>query len=361
MEERLESVKIATTLAPWDKNENAIWLASTVTLLRNVEKFKFPPKMEPERKKQLLALLTQALLSLPGLQTPRALKAEELSPLEKNFLLEHFLIFEGISEAQTGQAFVLDDSGRFLALLNFKDHLRLHFLDIAGDLEKTWGELIQVENALGASLNFAFSEKFGFLVSAPTLSGTALVVTAFLHLPTLIHTNTLSEFLEKEKSDTAIYTGLQGNPEDLIGDILTVRNAYTIGVNEETIFSNLRSAILKLVVAEKSARSQIKDGGSPHLKDKISRALGVVKFSYQLETVEALAALSLLKLGVELGLVKGINVAEVNFLFFTCRHAHLAIQLKEVSSTEDMAIKRAQILREKFKDVTCDLLQKAAT
>ncbi len=348
--ETLENSKIAAHLAPWDANENIIWLASTLSMHRNVEKFKFPAKMEAEKRKHILSLASTTLQNseLPGAFT---IKAEEITPLEKNFLLEHFLIFEGFQEAHQGEAFIIDDSGCFIALLNLKDHLQLQLTDIAGDLEKTWARLVQIENKLASSFSFAFSQKFGFLTSDPLLAGTGLVATAYLHLPALIHLKKLSDLTEKEKNEAVLFTGLQGNPEDLVGDILAVRNCYTLGVNEETIISTLRSAILKLLVAEKSARSQIKTENITAIKDKISRALGILKFSFQLDTVEALSAISMLKFGIELGWVRGMTVQEVNKIFFTCRRAHLNYCMKEKIPIEQVAAKRADFLREKVKSL----------
>ena len=151
-----------------------------------------------------------------------------------------------------------------------------------------------------------------------------------------------------------MFAGLQGSPEDLVGDILTIRNRYTLGVTEDTIISTLRNAILKVLVAEKSARSKIKSEDNTPIKDKISRALGVLKYSYQLETLEALSAISFVKLGIELGWVKGLSVQEINKIFFTCRRAHLNYCLKEKIPQEQVAAKRAEFIREKVKSITLD-------
>jgi len=350
-----ETSKIITQLSPWNSNQNIIWLASTLALHRNIEKFKFPQKLDTERKKHILSLVTKTLFDIKGLDHPFAVGAEELAPFEKNFLLEHFLIFEGFQEARTGEAFVLDDSGQFLALLNLKDHIQLRYTDVSGDLEGSWAKLVAVENGLAPTCNFAFSQKFGFLTADPAISGTGLIVTAYLHLPALIHLNELQDFFEKEKNEAILCTGIQGNPDEFIGDMLAVRNAYTIGVNEESIIGALRSAILKFVIAEKHARNRIKSEMTPIIKDKVSRALGTLQFSYQLDTVEALSTISALKLGIELGWVTGVSVEEINRLFFTCRKAHLSSSLKEKIANEDEALKRAEYLREKTKAATASI------
>ena len=66
--------------APWDRNENVIWLASTLCLHRNIEKFKFPPKLEVERKKQLADIITKEALALKELAGAYSIK-------QKSYLL----------------------------------------------------------------------------------------------------------------------------------------------------------------------------------------------------------------------------------------------------------------------------------
>src|SRR5439155_314028 len=116
-----------------------------------------------------------------------------------------------------------------------------------------------------------------------------------------------------------------------------------------------RNAILKLLVAEKSARNTIKAENTTSIKDKISRALGILKYSFQLETVEALSSISLVKLGVELEWIKNISLLELNKIFFTCRRAHLSYSLKEKIPAEEVSARRAEFLKEMVKAATLEV------
>jgi protein arginine kinase len=164
----------------------------------------------------------------------------------------------------------------------------------------------------------------------------------------------LTDHMEKGKMEGVITSGLQGNPDELVGDILMLRNVYTLGINEESILASIRNAILHIVMAEKNLRSQIKSNKMANFKDHISRSLGLLKFSYQLDAHEALSAISFLKLGIELGWVKGLSVREVNTLFFDSRRSHLTYLLSEKSPSEDITFKRAEYLRKKTAAVTID-------
>ena len=330
---------------PWASNDNVIWLASTLKLRRNIEKFKFPAKLELDRKRHIYSLLSGYFSSCSGLKTPYTLDGEELTPKGKEFLIEHFLQYEGFGESHAGTGFGLDETGEFIALFNIKDHIQLQKTDTKGRLEESWRDLVTIENQLAQNVNFAFSQKFGFLTSDPMLCGTALTISVFLHIPALIHTGMLGELLEKEKSEKIIATGLQGNPDELIGDILMIRNLYTLGLNEETIILTMRNATLQFVLAEKNARSKIKSEKTASIKDAILRAIGLLRYSYQLEAMEALGALSFIKLGIELGWATQMSVQEVNRLLFECRRSHLRYAVHDLENKENIAIARAEYLR----------------
>jgi protein arginine kinase len=349
----LEESKIVKELSPWNANENVVWIASTLEIKRNIEKFKFPAKLEKERKKHLLSLMMKEFSTSEKLKKVSVIKEEDLSSIEKNFFLEHFLIIEGVHPDNTGDsAVVFDESGTFAALLNFKNHIQCYALDTHGDLEGAWTRLVAIERDLEKAFNFAFSEKFGYLTADPLSCGTALVATAYLHLPALIHTGKLTEVIGNDKNEAVLVSGLQGDPEDRMGDILTVRNRYALGVNEENIINTLRNSVLHFVLNEKNSRSMLSGEQKDVLKDKISKALGLVKYSYRLDHKEALNQLSLIKLGIELGYIKGMTIGEVNTLLFSCRSAHLSY-LSGTSFTGDESQSfRAEHLRRKVQNLT---------
>lgn len=243
---------------PWSQDSHTIWLASTLELLRNFEKFKFPNKLDSARKQQIISLVKEGLENCPELKNPELFKAEEIGPIEKEFLLEQFLSNESFHQAHGGEGFMIDQSGEFLAVINLHNHLTLELIDTHQELEKSWNKLVKIETFLGKSLDYAFNTRFGFLTVNPLQSGTALIVSLYLHIPAIIHTGELAETLEKEAEDEIVATGMQGSSSEMIGDILLAQNRCTIGLNDEYIIAALRMWATKVVVAEISARTRLK-------------------------------------------------------------------------------------------------------
>ncbi len=341
---------------PWNEDPNPIWLASTISLQRNVEKFNFPGKLSTDRKQQIVGLICQKMLSIEGLTNPTFIKAEDIGLIEKEFIVEHFLSTHGYKEAFKGEGFIFDDSGEFLAILNVRDHIHMQLIDCTGELENTWSRLVKIETTLGKSLNYAFLPKFGFLTADPTECGTGLLATVYLQLSTLIHTGKIEEILDKYLDESLHVSGLQGSPTEIIGDILMIRNNYTFGVTEESIISSLRAVTTKLIVEEHSMRNKIKKEGNIDFKDKISRAYGILIHSYQIEAIEALNALSLIKLGVEMNWITQIDNRQINELFFNCRRAHLLCLCNEEKiDNVELAHKRAEMIHKALKKVKLEI------
>lgn len=337
--------------SPWMDTESTIWLASQLQLLRNVEKFSFPGKISIGVRKKILHVIQQSLLSLSSLPDLQLFLAEELTPTHKEFLYEHYLSRKGFHQAHAGEAFILDPSGTFLAVINIRNHLQLIMMDPAGELERSWNQLSRIEGELSQALQFAFSSEFGFLTADPKECGTALNGSIFLHLPALIHTKKLPEVLKKHEEKTLVTQGLLGGPEALIGDVLAIHNRYTLGLTEESILSSLRGFATHIMLEEKSVRQNIQGDRHHQLMDEVARALGLLKFGYQLETVEAMGAISLMKLGLDIGWIQGTSMGELNRLFFHCRRAHLINELNQDVSMEELSRHRASYLKQALKEV----------
>lgn len=349
MVEKNPKTTIPAFKSPWEKNANSIWLASTLCLHRNIDKFHFPGKLDVEKRRLVANLLLGTLRSSSSLTGLATYSGEEMSPLDRDFLAEHFLVFDAAKDSQQGHFYAVEESGAILIQINARDHLELHIVEGSGDLEKALSKLVAIEHDVEKRLPFSFSPQFGYLTSDPFQCGTALLVSAYLHIPALVFRGILAQSFEKEQQEGLSFTSLQGNFEDLVGDLLVIRNRYTIGVTEEVILSSMRNTVLRIIMEEKAFRSKIAEDKDDRVVDRVSRAIGTLQNSFTIDTSESLRALSLVKFGIELQWIRGMGVEEINELFFDCRRAHLArAQGSELYGTPELNKIRAQLFRQKF-------------
>src|SRR5579862_7204111 len=337
---------------PWEAGSNPIWPATAFTLHRNITRFNFPPKLSTGHFQQTLSTLSDHLLKSTSLEKPQFLKAENINASDKEFLYEHFLCTEGFQNTLSGQGFLIDDTGNFLALINIDDHLQMRVIECQGNWDNAWNKLNQIETTLGSAVEYAFLPRFGYLTSDPKLCGTGLVVQAYLHLPALIHTAQLPETLQKQKEEGISAAGMGGSLDNIFGDLLVLQNSYTLGLSEENILHDVQSTAMKLMALEKTLRAHLKTENNLDMKDQISRAYGLMLHSYQLQTKEALSALSLIKLGVDLQWIEGITDKVINTLFFQCRRAHLGEILGEhLTDPHEIARKRAEYVHKHIQSI----------
>lgn len=337
---------------PWEIEKDSIWLSSSFLLKRNLGRYYFPPKMSEGQMLQVIDIFKEALFKRSELQQPLLLRAETLSGMDKEFLFEHFLCPESFQNTLSGQAFIIDASSRFFAQINIQDHLQLQLTDAKGEWEQVWNTLSKLDTDLAASLEFAFSPRFGYLTADPANCGTALRATCYLHVSALVHTGQLQEAILKQKEENIEASGILGNMEELVGDLLVLRNRYTLGMTEENFLHSLHATAMKLALSERTIRTHLQQTKSDEMKDHVSRSYGLLVHSYQLQTKEALNALSLLKLGVDLGWVEGISPLKINALFFQSQRAHLSYLFPDQPLDQaEMARKRAEYLHQQTQDV----------
>ncbi len=323
-----------------------------MSTLRNFSKFKFPQKLDKPRLEQVISVVWDALKGCPELVEPKLLKSQEMGPLEKEFLLEHFLAQDSFHHAHGGEGFIIDSSSEFLGTINIQNHLQLTLTDTQQEIEKSWNRLIKIESYIGKSTDYAFNPRFGFLNANPARSGTGLIISLFLHIPAIIHLGELPELLERQKEEEIEATGLQGSPREMIGDILVARNSCSLGLTEEYILTSLRMWATRAVVSEVTLRKRLREKGDEQLKNKVARSLGILTHSYQLEAVEALNAMSLVKLGVDVGWISSAAGLNLNQAFFNCRRAHLIDTLGREIDIPQLPRKRAEYLQAIAKELT---------
>ncbi len=340
---------------PWKTASNPIWPFTLFISRRNLSQYHFPSKMNEAESISSLDALKNALLNLPEMANGYALKKQDLKPLDKELLLEHFLFAGAFPETFNGSALFLDPAVAILSTVNMGNHLEFRVLDTKGDLEGAWNLISKMENSLSNHFEFAFSPKFGYLTANPRDCGTALSVLAFLHLPALIQTGKLQELWTKQNDESLSLTGISGNPEELIGDMVILQNNFSLGVSEDTIVRSVQNMANKLTASEKKARAVLKKEAPPAIKDKISKAYGLLVHSYQLEAAEALNLLSLIRLGLDLGWISAIQENKLNELFFKARRGHLTHLFPGTEDLKEIAHKRAAFLHTELQGIQLNI------
>ena len=332
---------VFTTTMPWSETTNNIWPATYIHLRRNLESHPFPAKLNAKVAKEIQDLITESF------SKSQTFPAVELTPHQKELLFEHFILHEGFEKNDEGRCFIIDNTPKLLVLTNLEDHLHIHSICFDSDFTETWKELLKLEQILSKKLGFAYSSKFGYMTSDPSLCGTALVAQAFLHLPMLINLEKLADIVSELPKDIQI-KGL-GEDGQFLGDLVLLENRYTLGLSEESILNSVKEMAQKFMSAEEDLRLNLTDDQIPLLKDKIGRSFGLISNAYSLKAEEALSSLSLIHLGTQLGFLHDQGTFKFFDLFFSCQRAHLSeYEGNKTISNDLLSSARAHHLRKEI-------------
>lgn len=326
-----------------------IVISSRIRLARNVAGYEFLPCLSMKRQQQVHDCLKDAVLSIELGEKIWCVDVDHASDVERTLLTERHLISRRHAKGTGPRSVVLAEDESFTAMINEEDHLRMQVYAAGLNLDSCWERLNRIDNLIEVKINYAFDRRFGYLTACPTNLGTGMRVSVMLHLPALKMTSQIEKFVAAAHDCDLAVRGLFGEGTDAVGDFFQLSNQVTLGLSEQQIIETFSAVIVpKIIAYETEARKALLDKKPYALDDKIQRALGILRNAHLISSHEALFLLSNVRLGVNLGRVKDINIATVNELFMLTQPAHLQLRAGKILDADQRDTLRAEIIRTKL-------------
>ncbi len=284
------------------KNDNDIMVSTRIRLARNLDKYPFPIMLNAEGKEKVTEELKNAILNSNSTLSKdfTFLQMKDLSQGEKSRLAEKHLISFEMAKTDYGSVLVNSDETMSIMLME-EDHLRLQIIFGGFKLKEAWELANKVDDVIEESINYAFSEEFGFLTACPTNTGTGMRASVMMHLPALTLTNNINKIISSASALGLTVRGLYGEGSKAYGNLYQISNQVTLGISEDEIIGKLENIAGQIENHEKEAREKIKS--SDTLADKLWRSYGTLKFARSVSSSEAKALLSDVILGKNLGII----------------------------------------------------------
>jgi protein arginine kinase len=146
--------------------------------------------------------------------------------------------------------------------------------------------------------------------------------------------------------------GLYGEGTEALGNLFQISNQQTLGEGEQQIIDRLNKVIMQIIEHEENARQKLLQDKGRVVADQVGRAYGVLMHSYCISSKEALNLLSLLRLGVDLGMMADDFRQVVDELLILSQPAHLQKDYDRKLTTDERDGIRADLLRERLKTLT---------
>ena len=296
----------------YNSNSADSFVVSTrVRLARNLSDIPFPSRMSVEVSEQLKQRVKTAICES---NTPfaKSLKFIDMSIIpnnEINAMVERHIISPEFAEKTEGRAIILSEDESISIMIGEEDHIRIQVILAGLRLEEAYDIAERIDSLLYDSLHFAFDENLGFLTECPTNLGTGLRASVMLHLPVSAANGEIARLSETVAKIGFTVRGMYGEGSKALGELYQISNQITLGISEKNALDNLKIIATQLIEKERAAAATI-DRDS--IEDTVYRALGLLKYCRKLSGNEMMNLLSRIKLGVDMGIIKGeFNTAKL--------------------------------------------------
>ena len=327
-----------------DGPERDIVLSSRIRLARNIEKLNYPNRAKPEEKAAVTKRVIETLSRQEQVKL-HYMDVNDLPVLERELMVEKHLISPIHAQEGSEKGIFLADQENICIMINEEDHIRIQVLMPGLQLGKAWEIAGELDDLLEEKLDYAFSEKWGYLSTCPTNTGSGLRASVMVHLPALNLTNNIAKMLGAVSQLGLAVRGLYGEGSESVGNIYQISNQLTLGHSEHDIIDNLKGVTKQIIDQEKQARQLLLQKMEFKVKDQFRRSLGLLKYAYQISSQESMKLLSNVKLGIDMGIIDDVDSGVLSELMVLIRPAHIQkIEGKELDETA-RDIKRAELIQ----------------
>ena len=314
---------------------------SRVRLARDLKGYPF--RLTEAQHKEIADKVFAALQNNPTVGPEFEKKQIIPRSTEASQLVEEHLISPEL--AQNGGWLIVSKDGGVSIMVGEEDHLRLQVIG-TGLCPK---ECLETANRIAAliegELPFAYDKRLGYLTACPTNIGTGLRASIMLHLPMLTATGEIGRITGYAGSRGCAVRGAYGEGSKAVGGFYQISNQVTLGASAAELTDRLVETATTIIDAEKKAREQVRSQNEAGLRDRIYRAAGTLRSAYLIDTGEAVQCISDVLVGLQMGLLSGVEPQKLYELEQRIRPAMLN------GAPQERDCKRAELLRAAAKDL----------
>ena len=319
--------------------ENIV-LSTRIRLARNFKDYPFISKISKEDALKITNEVKEIILSSNS-SSPLYFSEIEENELKQEGLklVENHLISPNILNSKVPSSVILDKNKEISIMINEEDHLRIQVIKEGFNLDEAFSLANACDDLIEESKEYAFSEKYGYLTSCPTNTGTGLRASVMIHIPAIVMCGKINELTENVNRLGIAIRGYYGEGSGSFGNIYQISNQTTLGISEEEIIEKIKNVTTQIVKQEENLRNLVLND---NLKDKIMRSYGILKNCYLINYKEFSGLWSMVYLGINMGIIT--NTDKNSFV-------KLISSLAPGSIGEDDAQKRDKLRAKILKDV----------
>lgn len=320
-------------------NAGDVVLSSRVRLARNIKGIPFGERMKDSDAEKVITLCRGALSDM------KCIDISVMSDAEKQALTEQHIISPDMAAKRGKCAILFNDPSDICVMLCEEDHIRIQAMSAGFDLDGCMKRADEVDDALESKADYGFDESFGYLTCCPTNVGTGLRASVMLHLPALTESGKIGGIIRSLSKLGMTVRGMYGEGSKAVGNIYQLSNQITLGTSESETIDKLKQLTEEVIQQERKASREIYERNKLTAEDKAMRAFGILTNARLLSSNEALNLFSEVRWGINLGIIKNINLCSLSEIFYDTMPGNMVKKYNLTDPTE-RDIKRAELFRE---------------
>lgn len=317
-----------------DKCNEGIIISSRVRLARNLKKYNFYNKLSSDDALKMIQDVKSSLLDSRTVfgQQFEYIPINTMNDNEKFSLVEKHVISPELMRNNKPCGVLVKDDETISIMLNEEDHIRIQAISPGDNIDEAFDLADKIDNLIEESVEYAFSEKYGYLTSCPTNVGTGLRASYMMHLPQLEKTGQMRSLVQAIAKFGITVRGIYGEGSDAMGCIYQVSNQVTLGQSEHDIIDNLKRVAAIIVKREIELENNAYKSAPDDIEDKIWRSYGILKAARKITGKEAMQLIS--------NIMEGKNMGVSDIPKFNIQPVELMINIQpasiQVSQNTDM-------------------------
>lgn len=339
----------ARALSPWMEAAGPaqdVILSSRARLARNVSGMHFPDRMSKEDQAALVERVGGAVAKLGGNWDYFPISA--VAPVDLQVLMEKHLVSPQFLQGDLQRAVAIRQDEGTALMVNEEDHLRIQAFSPGLNVELALNAALEVDDGLECELDWEVDSRRGYLTACPTNLGTGLRISVMAHLPGLVLSERIGHLLQALAQAGVAVRGIYGEGTQALGELFQISNQVTLGEDEQALADGVGQVAQQVVEQERQARKQLAAEQMARIQDRVWRAKGVLENARLLSADEAIAQISALRLGVEMGLLKSPSYATLSALQVVALPGFLDRTAAQDLSREGRFQLRASLIRERL-------------
>lgn len=326
--------------------ESDVVMSSRIRLARNVRGFPFRAKLDEARHAELSDHLADAIQRARLDESLVYSNLDDYAAVDRDLLMERHLISREHASGEGRRGVAITRSEAVSVMTMEEDHLRLQVLRSGFDLDACWEGIDRLDDAIEELVGYAFDPDLGYLTACPTNVGTGIRASVMLHLPGLRLAKHRDRMVTSVTKINLAVRGLYGEGTDPSGDFYQVSNQVTLGRTEREILEELQHFVPRIIEYERKVRERLFEEDRQRLEDRVAEACGTLRTAATVSSEEAMALLSLVRLGVNMGVINDLGIAAVNSIFINCQPAHIMKHAGTRLDAEERDVARARYIQQ---------------